>query len=362
MKAMVTDAVPRFRVAIDEREIEIVAAQMRSGELAVGSRLELFEAALKDALAREHCAAVVNGCAAIQLAIEATGVHGGRVLLPAVSTCFAPLNAVRASGNQPVFADVDVDCAGLGVESSREILRKERVAAIVSPNHFGVSSDIPGLAGLGLPLIEDSSQSLLTNTLAPSVADMTVCSFYPSKWINAIDGGAVLTDHLPHDEFVRDRRYYDHQTCDDGVTRYNFRMADLHAAVGLFWLQQTAAMSKWSAEVADRYRKIVSGFDGVHVFGECDRSPTVYQKFVLRFSSEDRRGRFVKAMARLGVHCAAELVPLFRSSDGPGPFPRAESLIKTTVSVPFYPALTDSEVERVCHALAMALETALSGS
>lgn len=359
---VVTEILPRFRVAPGEQEIAILAGQMRSGELMVGSCLELFEEALKQALGRKHCAAVANGFAAIHLALEATGIRGRNVLLPAVSTCFAPLQAVAASGNRAIFADVDPSTAGLSVESCRESLRDEPAAIIVTPNHFGIASDVAGLAALGLPVIEDSAQSFLTNTLVPSTADLTVCSFYPSKWINAIDGGAVLTDHLPYDERIRDRRYYDHQTGDDGIRRYNYRLADIHAALGLFWVQRTRALIRRSEEISGRYREVVSEFEGVGILGGGRSDRAVYQKFVLRFPSGPRRDRFVDRMSRRGIPCGAELLGLTTPGVVSRRYPHAARLIETTASIPLYPALTDPEVERVGRELRAALEACLGGA
>ena len=180
-----------------------------------------------------YCSTVSNGFAALFLSIRAFGLKDSNIVVPKISTCNAITNAVLASGNNPIFCDIDKEHFSLKVSDLERIASIADVGLIIAPSHFGIPAPISEYKHLGVPIIEDACQAFMTRTLIKSDADLILFSFYPTKHFKCIDGGAVLINDYFLKNRIDDLRYYDHQRTFDRVIRFNNRMPNLNAAIGL---------------------------------------------------------------------------------------------------------------------------------
>ena len=325
--------IPRFRRATNAEEEAAMLAVLRSGQLAAGPGIELFEQELAAFVGARDAAAVSSGFASLHLALLALGVGpGDEVILPCVSTCAAIRNAVLAAGATPVFADTTDRDFNLDAASARSKMSR-RTRAIIAPHHTGVLSSIEELNALGVPVIEDCAQALGTGAGA-----LSVFSFYPTKLLTTIDGGAVASNDAALVARVRDLRYYSGSW--DATLRYNYKMQNLGAVLGRVELRHLAASLERRRAIGERYRQVVpAGMVFEHA---------VYFRFAFRTPNA---AAIREALEKDGIPCRPEVG--FLSDDA---FPNATRVAAEVVTLPTYPALTDEEVEYVAGTLHRVLE------
>lgn len=348
--------IPSARPCLDESDRQAVLRVFDSGLIADGEEIPAFEAELAACLGLPGAVAVGSGFAALHLALLGLGVGAGdEVVIPCVSTCPAMRNAVWAAGATPVYADVNRDDFNLSVESVRAALTP-RAKAVIAPHHTGVIADIPALAALGVPVIEDCAQALggtWRGRPAGTMGAASAFSFYATKIITTVDGGAVASSSADVLERVRGLRYYRH--CDDDRMRFNYKMQNLGAALGRSQLAKLPSFLKRRAALARRYLAAFREAGGREEQSLHGAGGSVYFKLALRLPPRARE-RLLKSAERLGLPCSAEF--WWVAPQAGERYPNAARLMKRVVTLPVYPAATDEEADRVEAAFRQALQEA----
>lgn len=260
----------------------------------VGKYVDEFERKLADFTGARHAVAVVNGTAALHIALQIAGVKAGdEVLVPALSFV-ATANAVSHCSAVPHFVDSNESTLGLDAEalaSHLEFIAERtvdglrnkntgrRIAAIVPMHTFGHPVDMDGLmdvaARFSLPVVEDAAESLgstYNGSHTGTFGCMGVLSFNGNKIITTGGGGAILTNdpdiarqakHLtttakqPHRwEFVHD------------AVAYNYRLPNLNAALGCAQLERLPDFLSRKRQLAESYRKTFSSVPGIYFIDE----------------------------------------------------------------------------------------------
>ncbi len=343
-------AVPRFRLVPDPAAESALVTAFRANALVTGPAIGQFERRLATLSGHAHCVTSVNGYCALLLALDALGVRGRPVIMPALSTCFAPLNAVLAAGARPVFVDVDAD-ARIDVAAVRDALPRlgaER-PVVLAPAHFGAPVDAAGLLALGCVVLEDDAQAAHTVLATRPAATLRALSFYPSKHLPAIDGGAVLTNDDELARRMRDRRYYSQQTEPDGVLRYNARLPALHAAVGLASLDGAGVTAARLRLLATQYRDALGRYGSVRVLAQA--GDMVPSRCVIALPDAALAAGVLAGLQARGIGASRELLALASSSALAQHHPVARDLLERTLSLPFYPDLGVAELREVAAAL-----------
>lgn len=257
------ETIPWARPAIDDAEICEVVACMNSGWLSSGPRVERFEQGMAARAGRTYAAAVTNGTAALDLALRAINIGpGDEVIVPAFSYV-ATASAVVIQGATPVFADIDRRNLGLDPASVADRITSH-TRAILCTDHGGNPCDYAKLTILAdrhhLPLILDGAQSLGAAfdgkpTLGYGLISTT--SFHAAKTMTTVEGGMVFTD----DQALARRMRIIRSQGEDPQYKYhhielghNFRMTELHAAIGLAQLGKLDALLAHRQTLAHQYR------------------------------------------------------------------------------------------------------------
>lgn len=262
----------------------------------VGKFVDRFEAELAAYTGARHVVAVVNGTAALHVALMLAGVReGDEVLVPAL-TFVATANAVRYCGATPHFVDSEEATLGMAAPPLREYLgwiSEQRngqcvnvatgkvIRAIVPMHTFGHPSDMEGLLSIArdfnLALVEDAAESLgsfyhgrHTGTLGL----MGTLSFNGNKVITTGGGGAILTDdlalarrakHLTTTAKLPHRWAFEHDE-----VGYNYRMPNINAALGCAQLERLPDFLAAKRRLHGRYRDAFAGVPHVRLMGEPD--------------------------------------------------------------------------------------------
>jgi dTDP-4-amino-4,6-dideoxygalactose transaminase len=336
-----------FRLSLDSDEEAAVLATLRSGEIAAGPDIELFERELAAEVGVADAAAVSSGFAALHLALIALGVgNGDEVIMPCVSTCAAIREAARAAGAVPIFADSNRDDFTLDPGSVRDKITS-RTRAVIAPHHTGVVSRMDALNAFGIPVIEDCAQAIgATSRGKPvgSLSTLSVFSFYATKLLTTVDGGAVASDRADLVATVRDRRYYGGQW--DSTPRFNYKMQNLGASLGRVQLRKLRSSIERRNWIGAIYARAFAE-SGAPPAALPHRDPEgIDYRFAFRVP-RDRRDAVREALEREGIPCRPEVG--FLTPDA-SQFPAAERLAAEVLTLPTYPALTDDEVAAVASA------------
>lgn len=268
----------------------------------VGAYVDRFERMLAEACGIGHAVAVVNGTAALHVALKLAGVGpGDEVIVPAL-TFVATANAVALCGAIPHFAECDEANFGLDArlldsylaevgERDGALLRNRRtgrrIAAIMPVHIFGHPADINALgevaAGYGLALVEDAAEALGSSWRGRpcgSFGLVSALSFNGNKIATTGGGGAILTDDpklaarakhltttakLPHRwEFVHDE------------AAFNYRLPNLNAALGCAQIELLAKTVERKRAIAEAYRRAFADLPDARLAVEPDGAHSNY--------------------------------------------------------------------------------------
>ncbi len=339
--------VQHSRPTLDEADVRAVAEVLRSGRISQGEVTRQFEEAVARFVGVRGGVATSSGTAALHLALLALGVGpSDEVILPSY-TCVALLQAVRYVGAVPRLVDLEPDGYNLSVaEVRRRITRRTR--AILVPHMFGTPADIEALCGLGIPVIEDVAQALgatVGGRPVGSFGEVAVCSFYATKVITTGEGGMVLSGSELLLRRVRELRDYDGRR--RLRTRFNYKLTDFQAALGLSQVHKLPALLDRRRQLAARYAERVQAL-GLRPPTVRPGSASIYYRYVVEVPDAARAREALQAQ---GVETSPPVFwPLHRYLGLPG-FPRTERAYRTALSLPLYPSLREEEVDRILLAL-----------
>jgi len=337
------EQIPHSRPTLNAADQQAARAVLRTGQVAQGPEVARFEARLARRVGCRGGVATSSGTAALHLTLLALGVKpDDEVILPSY-TCAAVAHAVRQTGARPVTADVGDDL-NLSLNGVKARLTR-RTKAIIAVHLFGMPADIPDLVRLGLPVIEDCAQALGAKwgrRPCGRFGVASVFSFYATKVITTGEGGMVCSDSSKLLDRIRDRREYDRKS--DRVLRYNYKMTDLAAALGLSQLARLSDFLRARRARAKEYTRCLASLDCELPRPGRHRQP-IYYRYVIRKKglTDDILNRF----HRLGIRAERPVFqPLHRMLRG-GRCPAADAGWRSALSLPIYPSLSRRDQRRV---------------
>lgn len=376
----------RFEVAQRRAVLDRVDAALATGLLTQGPQVARFEELARTWTGTET-AAVASGSAALEIALRIVGVAGRTVLVP-VNTFFATAAAAVRAGATVRF--VDIELAGLGMDPGalRDALDRYPDTAAVLPVHIGgiVAPSLTEVVALcharSVPVVEDAAHAFgatLDGRFAGGFGRFGAFSFFPTKVAVSGEGGllcAALADDL---EQVR--RWRDHGKRAPGSTLHdrpgsNWRLSELHAAVGTVDLERFDRTLAARRELGARYDALLAGIPGVRPHALPAETGGNYYKYLAYVDPEgplDRAELKKRLRERHGVSLAGEVYdhllcdhPYFAAgasvSAGASatagepvptgePYERGRWFARHHIALPLYPSLTEAEQVRVVDAL-----------
>lgn len=294
----------------------------------VGKFVDRFEADLASFTGAKHAVAVVNGTAALHIALKLAGVKADdEVLIPAL-TFVATANAVTYCGAMPHFVDSEVCTLGMDAEKLRDYLSRQTeqrtgqcvnratgqvIRALVPMHAFGHSVDLDGLLAVArdfnIALVEDAAESLGSYYHGQHTGTfglLGTLSFNGNKTITTGGGGAILTNdaalarhakHLTTTAKLPHAWEYRHDEIG-----YNYRLPNLNAALGCAQLEQLPAMLAAKRALFQRYQTAFAPVQDVKLMAEPAQCQSNYwlQTLLLDADYADQRDRVLKATNAAG--------------------------------------------------------------
>jgi dTDP-4-amino-4,6-dideoxygalactose transaminase/dienelactone hydrolase len=368
-------AVPPMRVVIDSRAreeaIENIDRAMFSGMLTLGPVGTAFEKQAARQIGAPHVIGVNSGTSAIEVALRIVGVAGRRVVIPA-NTFFATASAALAAGGRVEF--IDSEPVGLGMcprALARTVERHDDIAAVVVVHIGGIVSPyVREIAEIckagGIALIEDAAHALgstLDGCSAGSFGRMATFSLYPTKIITSGEGGLVVA-HSAGDaamaRSLRDHGKVDFHTNTHARVGSNWRLSEVHAAIGLAHMAQLPDFVQERRNLAARYDVLLARLPQLRPVSEPLGVRGNYYKYIALLDPRIDRGRLKQALrARHGVALSGEIYdPLCAQQPALGrrfeaaDFPVAAEFASRHICLPIFQGLTAADQSRIAGALA----------
>ena len=249
-----------------------------------------------------------------------------------------------------------------------------RTAALLPVHIFGYPADLPALERLGLPIVEDACEALgAVHADGPRVGARghpAAFGFYANKQLTTGEGGMVsVADPALKQRIDSERnqgRAPDMDWLDHDRLGFNYRLSDVACALGLAQLERLDDLLAARARVADAYRQALAGVEGLDLpCPDTGGDRRGWFVFVVQLPRGADRAATIRALAARGIQSkpylpAIHLMSFYRQRFGhrEGEFPVCEDVAARSLALPFFPAMTETEVERVASALRATLERA----
>jgi len=372
------------RQSIGQSDIDAVVKILRRDWLTRGPAVETFESDLKHYFGSKHACAVANGTAALHLAGLALGWQSGDIVITSTITFLATANCIVYAGATPDFVDIEPITYTIDPNKVEEKIKDyqskgKKVKAVIGVDYAGHSCDWKALRQIAdkykLQLVNDNCHALgasylLDKQYAVKYADVVTQSYHPVKHITTGEGGAVLTDDPTIDEKVRRLRNH-------GMTKdpnqlenndgpwyyemnkmgYNYRITDFQCALGSNQLKKLDRFIALRREIAAKYDTVFSGIESIVTPAVLESVKHAYHLYPLQIEFKKlgiEKTVFFEQMKKVGINLQVHYIPVhlqpyYKRNYG---FPSgycliAENFYESAVSIPLYPSLTDTEVERV---------------
>ena len=378
------EEIPLAKPGLGAREEELVLEVLRSGRLSLGPVQERFERELAAWLAVGDAVAVSSGTAALHLGVRQLGWGAGDEVVTSPFSFVASANCLLYEGARPVFADIDPVTLNISPTAAKAAVGSRTVGLL--PVHiFGYPAAMPDLQALaaerGLGVLEDACEALgavdAGGIAVGAGGNLATFAFYANKQLTTGEGGMIVPRSADEAAALRSERNQgravDMDWLDHDRVGFNYRLSELQAALGVAQVERAAELLEARARVAALYSEALSelggrpagdGPDEGLVLPCTDRGAERRSWFVytVRLPAAADRDAVIADLAQRGIASKAylpciHLMPHYRDRFGyaGGEFPVAEAVAERSLALPFFPAMTESQVDRVSEALSEGL-------
>ena len=360
-----------FKHNIGDEEIEHVNRVLRSLFITTGNEVTQFEHDLAEYLDLPHTVAITSGTAAMHLALLAAGIGPGDEVITTPLTFIGTANSIIMTGATPVLADVEKSTGNINPDTV-EMAITSRTKAILPVHLYGQMCDMGKIREVAdkhnLAIIEDAAHSLegtWNGKKSGHWGDYACFSFYATKNITSGEGGAISVKNEEKYELLKKLRlhgfnktaadrYTGHfKQYDIDILGWKYNMDNIHAAIVLEQLKKIDTMHKRRVAIHKRYHDAFSKIDGIELHTIRPEAEHAFHLMTILVDPEIRNNILMELQNR-GIGVSINFHPLhlmtyYREKYGyrHGMFPVSEEIGARTISLPFYPKLTDDEIEYV---------------
>jgi len=348
--------IPISKPYIGEEEKKAVLEVMDSGMLVQGPRVAKLEERFAQLCGVKHAIATSSGTTALHVALLANGIGEGDEVITSPFTFIASANSILYAGAKPVFVDVDEETFNLSPALVEKAITP-RTKAIMPVHLFGYVCDMDALQAIaekhGLKIIEDACQAVAASYNGKMAGSFGTAAFslYATKNIMTGEGGMITTN----DDAVADqcrllrahgmrRRYYHEQI------GYNYRLSDLHAAIGLAQMDRLAGFNEKRKANAAYFNTHIESVAIPKVKAGYDH---VWHQYTIRMDGGRDRDAAVKQLTEAGVGTGifypvpAHQQDYMREIVGDVSLPVAERIAQEVISLPVHPMLSLDDVGKI---------------
>jgi len=349
---------------IDEKELIEASEAIRSNWLSMGKRVSKLENKLARYTGNPYAIAVSNGTVALDLALKVLEIGPeDEVILPAVSY-ISTLNVVVYQRATPVFADIEEE--SFTIDPS-QIERKisPQTKCIITMDYSGFAADYLKIEQLaartGIPVIQDGAQSLggtYQGRPLCSQGKLSTTSFHIAKAMTTVEGGMVFCrdDKLAKKlKIMRNQGENPEHKYQHIMLGYNYRLSDLHAAIGLVQFRKLESILRKRAHIAELYEKMLheAAIRGLRVFkGKPGNKPARFL-FPILVPERDKLAQYLDQKGietRICYSMALYEQPFCKKyewSKNIYDCPVAEKLSRQVINLPVYHTLNEEQIQYI---------------
>jgi len=346
--------IPIARPLITDEEKHAVVEVLESGFLVQGSRVKALEELFADYCGTRHAIATSSGTTALHIALLAHDIGPGDEVITTPFSFVATANAILYTGARPVFVDVDPETLNLDADLVEAAITPQ-TRALLPVHLYGHAADMPALMAIaeqhGLAVIEDAAQAHGAAYNGQRVGTWgTGCfSFYPTKNMTTAEGGIITTNDDEVAERARMLRShgqsarYEHQ-----MLGFNFRMTDIHAAIGLTQFQH---LEDWNEQRILNAQYLSAHLEGVQVPSVRPGYRHVFHQYTVRVRPDrDGLARWLAdQQIGTGIHYPRPIhqQPFYQQLGYDQHLPVAEAASQEVLSLPVHPALRLEDLDTI---------------
>lgn len=334
----------RPTIGIEERRA--VVGVLKSKYLAEGEVVNKFEEEFSNYIGGKGGIATSTGTLALHLALLSLGTERGDEVIAPSYTCRSVLNAILYSGAKPVLCDVNKEDYNISFDEVKKKINK-RTKAIIIPYMFGCPVEVDRFKDLGAYIIEDCAHSIgaeIKGKRVGSFGDLSIFSFEGTKYIVTGEGGMVVANST---SLLKKLKRLKEPNSVDYKIKYTYRMANLQAAIGRVQLTKLNYFIKRRRMIARIYTKSFSNLD-IELPKESPRGSHIFHRYMIKIRSDIND--FMKRCYKKGVKVKQPVKPFSLHQYlklSKRDFPNTEYIMKSAVSIPIYPSLTDKEIKLI---------------
>ncbi len=363
--------IPLFLPFLGKNEKKALCAVLDSKVLSRGTVVESFQNQFAEYLGKKFAIACNSGTSALHIAVKALGLKRNDEVITTPYSFVASSNCLLYEGVKPVYVDIDKDTLNIDLEKAQKQITS-KTKGLLTVNLFGLPAYSEKLLHYAhqhkIPIIEDACESIgrPSKQFPICYGDVTVFGFYPNKHMTTAEGGMFVTD----DE---DIAYVAKSFINQGFSTkknwtkyvrlgYNYRMSELHAALGLVQLQKLDAILKKRKAIAEEYYHYLKKVPGLVL-----PNLTVYERnfftYPIIFKNKKDRDAVESLCHEQGIETNRAFTPLHyfqhiqdATSYKKGDFPATEFIAEHILNIPFFTELKSQDIKYVCNTIMKALE------
>ena len=365
--------IPLIKPYITPEIKDKVCEVLDSGYLTEGPVTKELEETFKHYIGCRHTIAVTSCTTGLELALRVLNIGPGDEVIIPDYTYPATADVVAIAGATIVIADVSKDTMLIDYNALEEAVTP-RTRAIIPVSIFGNPLDYDRLNAIKqrheITIIEDAACSIgaeYKDVKVGALADVSVFSFHPRKFITTGEGGMISTNN---DEWAVWMDSYKHFGIDQEASREgiiferigtNYKLSNILAAIGLVQMQHIEELLNKRIELADRYRELLANVANIQFPQTNTAGKHSYQSFCLFVENRDS---IMKQMREKGIEVqigtyALHMHPAF--AEGPhilhhGPFDGSRYAFDHCLTLPLYHEMTEEDQDMVVNQLSRALK------
>jgi perosamine synthetase len=347
--------IPISKPIIGEAEKAAVLAVLESGMLAQGPRVAELERRFAELCQTRHAIATSSGTTALNVALLAHQIGPGDEVITTPFTFIASINSILYVGARAVLVDIDEETFNID-PALIEAAVTPRTKAIMPVHLYGYPCDMDPILDIAqrhrLVIIEDAAQAVGAKYKGRPVGSFGVACFslYATKNVMSGEGGIITTDDDDVAEAARmirshgmKRRYY------HDMMGYNFRLSDLHAAIGV---AQMGQLEEFTAKRRANAAYLSAHLKGVKVPAVREGYEHVWHQYTIRVNGD--RDAAVQKLNQAGVGTgifypvpAHKQIHLRELGYGELSLPVAEKVSQDVISLPVHPLVSQADLETI---------------
>jgi perosamine synthetase len=350
---------------ITQAEIDEVVGVLKSGILSIGPKVEEFEKRIEDYIGVKYAVAVNSGTSGLHTIIKTLGICKGDEVITTPFSFVASANCIIMEGAAPVFVDIDPKTLNINADEVENHITN-RTKAILSVDVFGQPANIVKLREIAdrhnLYMIEDSCEAIGSEYMgikAGSLADAAVFAFYPNKQITTGEGGIIVTNTEWIAQKCKSLRSQGRAITGFWLYHerlgYNYRMSELHAALGCAQMKRIGEIIEKRQKVAMLYNEKLRNIKGLSLpYIHSDVTMMSWFVYVVQVNAGIERDIVMDHLKQNKIGCRPYFTPIhmqpyfidmfgYKEED----YPITADIGRRSMALPFYNDLSSQEIEYV---------------